>query len=162
MKLKLNEAVSSPNDLRGLISELGDYAKWYGQNAIKKQVHAKHISHEQPELSPAAKAILQEWASEHPVTRASLDELIQSLERHVKDARVMTITLAAPATTGIKKQLTAWCRDNVAPDVLVRFEFNQTLLGGMVVRFGSHIYDWSLRRQILDGRTKFPEVLRNV
>jgi F0F1-type ATP synthase delta subunit len=74
----------------------------------------------------------------------------------------MTITLAAPATTGIKKQLTAWCRDNVAPDVLVRFEFNQTLLGGMVVRFGSHIYDWSLRRQILDGRTKFPEVLRNV
>ena len=53
------------------------------------------------------------------------------------------------------------CRP-VAPDVLVNFQFNATILGGMVVRYGSHVYDWSFRRQILAKRDTFPEVLRRV
>jgi F0F1-type ATP synthase delta subunit len=50
----------------------------------------------------------------------------------------------------------------VAPNMLVDFKFNSTMLGGMVVQYGSHIYDWSFRQRILDARDKFPEVLRSV
>ena len=162
MKFKLDASIASPQDLQALIAELHDYARWYGHNAIKKQIHAKHTSTDQPEFTPAAKAVLQEWTQKNPLSRASLEALIKELEQYLRAARVMTITLAAPPTSGIKKLLTAWCRDNISPSILVRFEFNQNLLGGMVVRYGSHIYDWSFRRQILAERTKFPEVLRNV
>ena len=162
MKLKLNEAVSSPQDLQGLIHELRDYGRWYGANAIKKQVHAKHAAPDEPDLTPAAKAVLHDWTQANPMTRASLDDLASQLEHYLKNARVMSITLAAPATGGIKKELTAWCRNNISPNILVRYEFNQGLLGGMVVRYGSHIYDWSFRRQILAERAKFPGVLRSV
>lgn len=162
MKLKLHESVASPQDLQALIYELHDYARWYGANSIKKQVHARHGAAAEPELSPATKDVLHDWEQQHPRTRASLDELISQLQHYLKDAKVMTITLAAPPTGGIKKLLTGWCRDNVGPNVLVRFEFNQNLLGGLVMRYGSHIYDWSFRRQILAERAKFPEVLKHV
>jgi F0F1-type ATP synthase delta subunit len=70
--------------------------------------------------------------------------------------------LAAPPSNGIKKTLVAWCRKNIATDILVNFDFNSTLLGGMVVRYGSHVFDWSFRRKILEEHSKFPGVLRNV
>lgn len=162
MKFELNDAVASPQDLQALIHEVHDYARWYGHNAIKKQAHAKHPTSEQPELTPATKAVLHDWQAKQPLSRSSLDELIRNLERHLHDAPTLTITLAAPPTTDIKKLLTSWCRQNITPNILVRFEFNQGLLGGLVVRYGSHIFDWSFRRQILAERAKFPEVLRRV
>lgn len=162
MKLKLDPSVASPQDLQALIAELHNYARWYGANAIKKQVHARRPAPDQPELSPAAKAVLRAWCTDNPLSRASIDMLTTRLEHFLETAKVMTITLAAPPTGGIKKLLTGWCRDNITPDVLVRFEFNQNILGGLVVRYGSRIYDWSFRRQILAERAKFPEVLRSV
>ena len=162
MKFKLHESVASPQDLQALIQELRSYARWFGANAIKKRIHAHQSAPDQPELTPATKAVLHDWALKNPINRTSIDELISQLENYVNHARVMTITLSAPPTGGVKKQLTLWCRDNISPGILVRFEFNQNLLGGMVVRYGSHIYDWSFRRQILAERNKFPEVLKNV
>lgn len=162
MKLRLHESVASPQDLQALISELRDYSRWFGANAIKKQVHSRHPASNQPELAPATKAVLHDWVLKNPISRASIDELITQLEHYVNNARVMTIVLAAPPTGGIKKQLTLWCREHISPNILVRFEFNQNLLGGMVVRYGSRIYDWSFRRQILENRTKITEALKNV
>ena len=74
----------------------------------------------------------------------------------------MSITLAAPAGAGLKRTLAEWCRQNIDENLLVHFDFNATLLGGMVVNYGSRIFDWSFRRRILEDRAKFPEVLRRV
>jgi hypothetical protein len=161
MKLQLENSISSPQDLKGVILEVREYARWYRHNAIKKQVRAGHAA-EQPELSPAAAALIRSWGTKDPLSSRSLDSLITTLEGYQASAHQLTITLAAPPTSGLKKTLVAWCRENVAPDVLVNFEFNATLLGGMVVRSGSRIFDWSFRRQILDAHANFPEVLRRV
>ena len=91
-----------------------------------------------------------------------LDELIATLEVYRKTATTVTITLAAPATSEIKKTLVNWCRHNISADILVSFQFNATILGGMVVRHGSRVFDWSFKRQILAARANFPEVLRRV
>jgi hypothetical protein len=123
-----------------------------------------------PTLTPAAKILLASWAAQvnagtnggQALTSANLDELVLELQDIIDMAPTITITLAAPASAGIKKSLVTWCRANIAPDALVSFGFNATLLGGMVVRFGSHLYDWSFRRQILQNRAKIPEVLRRV
>jgi F0F1-type ATP synthase delta subunit len=91
-----------------------------------------------------------------------LDKLIETLEDYGTSAPIITITLAAPAPNSLKKTLIDWCRKNIAPNALIDFRFNATMLGGMVVQYGSRIYDWSFRRQILAARDKFPEILRNV
>ncbi|MBL8160057.1 F0F1 ATP synthase subunit delta [Candidatus Saccharibacteria bacterium] len=159
--LRLPDSVSSLQDLATLQLEVRAYARWLSHEAVKIKVHAKNIS-EPPPLSPAANQLIHDYTAGKPATPAGLDELVQQLEDRKKKAPTLTITLAGPPTRGLKGTLVGWCRENIAPDVLVNFQFNASILGGLVVRSGSHTFDWSFRRQILDNRAKFPEVLRHV
>lgn len=161
MKIKLDEEISSVHDLQAVINELKDYGKWQSHNSMRKLLKSRHET-ETPILSEAAKNMLHQYGDKELLSRSSLDQLISTLEHFAKRAPTITITLAAPPTRPIKKQLVGWCRDNLSHNILVNFEFRSSLLGGMVVRNGSHIYDWSFRRQILEAGPRFPEVLRNV
>lgn len=161
MNLRLPDSISSLQDLTSLQLEMREYARWFAHDAMKKRVNVKHAS-ESPTLSPAANDMLRSWSNKKSLTQQSLDELIKTLDTYKRSASTLTITLAAPPTSDIKKTLVAWCRENIAPDILVSFQFNSTLLGGMVVRYGSRVFDWSFRRQILAARNNFPEVLRRV
>lgn len=160
MKLTLPPTIASIQDVRSLQLELHEYAKWFSHNAIKKRVGAHHPA-PQPEVSPACQDLIREWTNTSPLTEISLDKLLAELKSIENSAPSITITLAAPALGELRQNLIAWCRKNIADDVLVNFQFNSTILGGMVVRYGSHIHDWSFRRTIMDNRAKFPEVLRN-
>lgn len=162
MKLQLPSSVSSQQDLQALVLEIREYARWWAHATIKKQLHTRHAAAEPPVLSPAASELLHSWESKQELNRNNLDTLIRELQQFQAKAPTLTITLAAPPAAGLKKSLVSWCRENIAADVLVQFEFNSTLLGGMVVRYGSRIFDWSFRRQILANRQHFPEVLRHV
>lgn len=161
MKYKLPASISSPLDLRSAESEIMEYARWHSHNAIKLRSGKKPTT-PAPELSPATADIVRQLSPSHSLESANYDELLTTLRGIEKQARVVSITLAAPAPLSLKQTLTQWCRDNIADDVLVNFSFNSRLCGGMVIRFGSHIYDWSFRRQLLKERAKFPEILRNV
>jgi hypothetical protein len=153
--------ILSEQDLKAAALEVKKYANWYNQTAVKMKV-TKNNSYELPAVSPEATNIINEWLAGNPPTSKSLDDLILALEGFAHDAPRVTITLAAPPPNSLKQTLAAWFRQNIAPNTLVNFKFNATILGGMVVVYGSHIYDWSFRRQILAAREKFPEVLRNV
>jgi F0F1-type ATP synthase delta subunit len=161
MKLRLPDSVASAQDLTALQLELHDYAKWFAHEAIKQRVSTKHVSAE-PVLSPATSELLSLWANKKTLSQQSLDTLIKTLEEYRSSAPAITLTLAAPPTSSVKATLVGWCRQNIAPNVLISFQFNATLLGGMVVRYGSRVFDWSFRRQILSAREKIPEVLRRV
>lgn len=161
MGFQLPSSVSSAQDVSSLIREVHDYSTWFSHSLVKQRVGSKKLT-DQPELSPAAVEVIRGWAGKAQLTQAKLDELIQLLEEFKTTAPTLTITLAAPPTGDIKKVLVEWCRKNVAPNVLVTFRFNSSLLGGMVVRYGSQIFDWSFRRKILANKDTFPEVLRRV
>ena len=161
MKLKLPSGVASAQDLTTLLAEIKDYSRWFAHEAIKKQVDAKHTS-ESPIMSKPAMELLKDWKASQQISQQSLETLINTLQDYIQTAPSITITLAASPTSGIKTSLVAWCRENIAGNILVAFQFNATLLGGMVVQHASHVYDWSFRRQLLAARQNFPEVLRRV
>lgn len=161
MKFKLPDSVASSQDLASLLIELRQYTHWFTHESIKKLVSARHRS-DPPIVSAAGTEILRFCEADKTLTQQSLESMIETLEKYSGTAPSITITLAAPPTSSIKTTLVAWCRENIAHNILVTFQFNTTLLGGMVVRYGSHIFDWSFRRQILATRQSFPEVLRHV
>lgn len=161
MKLKLPDSVGSQQDLTTLFREIKDYSRWFAHEAIKKRVDAKHVS-PAPVLSSSAQELIRGWDAGKTLTQSGLDELIKTLERYTTAAPLITLTLAAPPPKSLQLSLIAWCRTNIAPDVLVTFRFNATLLGGVVVHHGSRVFDWSFRRQLLAAREQFPEVLRRV
>ena len=161
MKLRMPDSIASSQDIAGIMMEIHEYARWFSHEAIKSRTNVKHKS-EQPELTPVAEQILREWEVKNPISQHSLDTLTDELKNLIKNSPSITITLAAPATSSIKSSLVSWCRTNISPDILVNFQFNSTLMGGMVVRYGSRIFDWSFRRKLLAARSNFPEVLRHV
>lgn len=161
MKLKLPGSVCSPQDLQSLIVEVRQFAKWFSHVSVKQKMSLEQTS-AQPAISAGAAELINTYAAGKDLTVQILDDLIADLEDFRTNAPQLTITLAAPAHGELKRTLAAWCRDNIEDNILVSFQFNSTLLGGMVVRHGSRIFDWSFRRQLMAGRDKFPEVLRRV
>jgi hypothetical protein len=162
MKLSLPSNISSPQDLRALIMEIRAYARWSQQVATKMRIVAGVPKTEPMTVSEPAAILIRQAADNKEIDRKTLDELIVGLEEIEAKAPRVVITLAGLAPGSLRQLLVKWCRENLGPDVLVDLRFNATLLGGMVVQYGSHVHDWSFRRQILAGRSKFPEVLRHV
>ena len=161
MRIKLPDSVSSKQDLLSLVLELHDYERWFMHEAIKKNINATNTSNA-PVLSLAASELLRNIEAKQELNQESLNELIEKIRDYSHTTSQITITLAAPVTTSLKTILVKWCRENISSNILVNFQFNSTLLGGMVVRYGSRIFDWSFRQQLINARNNFPEVLRNV
>lgn len=161
MKPKLPASVSSRQDLKAVIMELQGFLHWLSQNDIKQAV-TKQSFGEQPALSPAAQELITGWPEANPLNRETLAKLVENLEGFAAKAPFVSVTLAAPAPASLRQAIVSWFRQNTRSDLLVDFNFNATMLGGIVVRYGSHVYDGSFRRMILANRAKFPEVLRNV
>lgn len=161
MSLRLPGSIASSQDLKFLIMEVHEYASWYAHESVKIKVNAKE-GLPAPTLSAAAIELLRDWKTDQQINTESLDLLIKTLEQYISKSPTLTITLAALPTSSLKTALVNWCRENIAPDILVSFKFNSGLLGGMVVQYGSHVFDWSFKRKILSNRGIFPEVLRSV
>lgn len=155
MKLDLPNDICSPQDLSDLTVEMREYAKWLKHETIKQKTGVK-ASNDSPALSPSGTKIL------NGIDIAKIDDLIEALEDYAKNAPSITITLAAIPTVAVKEKLTKWCRNNLADNILVNFRYSSAILGGMVVRYGSRIFDWSFRRQLLTTKNNFAEVMSRV
>ncbi|MDN5275397.1 MAG: atpH [Candidatus Saccharibacteria bacterium] len=161
MKFSLPPTIASVQDITALIAEIHDYSVWLNHQALKQRVGKKSTSYG-PTMSPAADNLILQWIGKHEPDSASMDALAASLEHYRQTAQSVTITLAAPASVSIKTELVGWFRKHLNSELIVNFQFNSTILGGMVIRYGSRVFDWSFRRQLLADRAKFPEVLRHV
>src|SRR6185437_7185676 len=154
MKLRLPNDVTSPQDLKVVIMEIRAYSRWAIHAHTKQRVTTKAID-SAPSISSAAADVVRAWQGTQPLTQESLDALLAELSAFESSAQRITITVAAPPSRDLKQKLIVWCREHVAQDILITFSFNATLLGGIVIRYGSHVYDWSFRRQILAARARF-------
>ena len=158
---QVSPLVSSSEDLVAMIVEIRSYAKWFNQYLVSKKAGVTPTD-TQPELSTVATETIRDWANKNPLTSAHLDELITHLEATRKQAPTLTITLAAPAPNEVKRSIVEWVRANLSENALVSFRFNSQILGGMIVRVGSRIYDWSFRQTILDNKATLVEVFTRV
>lgn len=161
MNIALPPTIFSNQDLRSLTNEIKSYNRWLSHQTIKQKVGVTSLK-TPPDASPAAVNLLKQLRTIKPLDVPAIDELIIYLEKLEAKAPQVTITLAAPATNVIKTALVGWFRTNYSPESLINFSFDSTQLGGMTVRAGSRIFDWTFRRQILDKRYNFPGVLRRV
>lgn len=159
--VQLPRSIVTPQDVARLELELTGFNDWFQHNAIKQQMHVSKGT-AMPGLSREAVELIRTVSVDGSLNQQNIDILYQSIVRIRQQAPTMSITLAAPAGVQLRQQLVTWCRSEIRPDVLVDFRFNATILGGMVVRYGSHVFDWSWRRAVLNNRASFAKELRNV
>jgi len=161
MEIKLPTSIVSLNDLMDLIAEISSYLSWYNHQQIKSKV-SKKASKDQYNLSPTAANLIRDSLANKQITSKDIESLIAKLKQLKDKSTTVTITLAAIPSPGIKKTLTSWCRDNISDKALINFNFNREILGGMVIKTNNHIYDWSIRRQLIASKDKLAEALSHV
>lgn len=69
MKLSLNDQIISTEDLRAVIKELRDYAKWCNHNAVKLKVLGKKDG-AKVELSVETGELMHQWQADKPLSSA--------------------------------------------------------------------------------------------
>ena len=161
MMLKLTEDINSAEDLKAVIEEITEYRTYFRHTQIKSKFK-NGVSRGDPDLSVAAVELMTQAKGTKPITLPEIDQLLTELEKLYAKAPKIRVVLAAAPTPAIKKTLSQWIRKNIAELILIDYRFDSTILGGMIVIFGSHIYDWSLRREILASKDKLNEILAHV
>ena len=156
MNIDLPPSVTTPHDLATLCLEIESYAQWaHGQQIAATSGASTQAT--PPSLSDAAKQLIRTLGDS-----GSPDELHAALLKLRRQAPTISITLAAPAPISLRQTLTAWVRQHIDPNLLINFGFNRTILGGMVIRYNSAVYDWSFRRRIRDNQHLMQEVINRV
>ena len=158
--LLLPDDLYSPDQLSVAMLELGDY-----QNALHDVgVRATAGTKKQVEtIEPSA--LLASIAKANDIdlaNPASLDVLHTQLEDMMNKAPIAHITLAAAPNHSIKQQLVAWFRQQISPTMLLTFAAYSDMGGGIVVQAGSHVYDFSFKRQLLANKQKIGEIAQRV
>ncbi len=160
MKLNLGENIISPADLRSLIEEVEAYAAYSRHRHIQARAGARPTKNT-PRISETANEFLAANKPKDGYKLRDLDRLIAELEQRYHKSPQARITLADIASTGLKLSISNWLRLNVNESVLIDFRSDSTILGGMIVVVGSHIYDWSMRRQLLETKNKLIDLVSN-
>ena len=158
MAFELPQAVYSPELLESVVFEIQQYLDWYRQSEVKKKVGTK-VS-EEPTHSAETVLTIEAWTAGKQLTLESLEELVKTLQ--ALKLPVVHVTMAALPNHTQRTRLVDWFRLNTSPNLLLSFVADRNLGGGIVVRTPNHVFDYSWRQKLIEGRDKIPGIVRNV
>lgn len=162
-RLRLPDSISTSEQLISFIESLSDYQSYIRRLNIAAK--AKVDSAKSPVLeAPAMPAELLEFLKaqfgDEPVTIDRLEE-IKGFFRDIKEkSPSVHIMMAFLPTASEKAQLTHWFRENIAADILLSFSQNSGMIGGMLIRTRTRIFDFSMRTTLMANRHYLAELLK--
>lgn len=153
MSMVLPADISSPDQLGEVLLELQDVV-----TAVRSaQARTTQGAIEPPVLSGDLAQLIQR-TNVNVGDIAALEALAQDIRRTLDTAPTAHILLSATPTRSMKRTLTTWFRTEIDPQILLSFAARSDLGGGAVIQVGSHLYDFSFRRTILDHKSRLTEL----
>lgn len=144
--------VYSPDQLSELLLQLQDLSGVVRGAAARKTADTEPLT-----LSPELEQLLN--LNKINVDDASaLDDVSKQIQATLDRAPAVHVLLAAMPGRSIRRQLTIWFRTQVNPLTLITFAARSDLGGGAIVQAGSHLYDLSFRRTIIDNKKRLTEI----
>lgn len=163
MEFRLPEDIYSPEHIDAVLVKLSQYAGIMRQKEHHQKLKVDGVGAAgEDELAGNLEKLLDAAGLGQDPSSSDLENLEKALESFRRDAQVVHITLVAMPGPGLKKQLAEWMRKNLYHSLLVSFSFNREIVGGMVLRTNSHIYDYSWRASLLARREVLPGILRRL
>ena len=158
MAFKLPASVYSPSLIESVIYETGEYLDWYREAHVHKTVGAKVA--EEPSFTGETVQTIEAWFDGKKPTVMGIEELLD----HLRGLNLPTVhvTLAALPNHSQRASLVDWFRVQINPDVLIAFVADRSLGGGVMVRTPNHVFDYSWRQRLVDGRNKLAGIIKNV
>jgi F0F1-type ATP synthase delta subunit len=139
----------SPDQLSGLVLELQDLATSV-RDATNRGEGAVQMS---PDL---ATLLTQNNVADNDA--GAIEQLAREAADTLEKAPTIHILLAAMPGRAQKRQFITWFRTEVSPTALLTFAARSDLGGGAIIQAGSHLYDLSFRRGIIDSKARLTEI----
>lgn len=158
MAFELPEAVYSPQLLEMVIYDIEQFNEWYRSTSVKKLVGVVSATNE-PNHSPETLLVIAAWQKAKNSNQASLTELVDVLKK--LQLPIVHVTLAALPNHTQRTLLVKWFQALSSPRPLLLFSADRTLGGGVIVRTPNHIFDWSFRQKLEDGKSKLSQAVVN-
>lgn len=146
--MTLPNDIYSPDQISALTMELRHY------------IDARHDASRRSDHGASAQLAMSAQLSSaaESVGNMTAPQLLEELEKILKSSPVVHVITAGLAGNQLKQQITSWFRDNVHESTLLDFTERRDLGGGVIVRAGSRIYDFSFKRRILDNKHRISEI----
>lgn len=157
MNLVLPDAIRSPDQLSLCLQELRKLVSKQRDASARAHVAAKPA--EPPSPSPDVQALL---LANKLVEASDIEAVIPTLEQLRANAPAVHVTLAALPGSKLAAQLASWFRAEIHPHTLITFIMNRQIGGGVIVRAGSHVYDFSFNSQLARQKDKLAEIFARV
>ena len=153
--LALPVDLNSPDQLSATSLELAAYMSSLRDAAVRAKSNGQDI--QLPDMSDLLTELLRASGVD-PENSAGLDDMRTQLDQLLNKAPVVHLTLAALPARTFKRKMTLWFRTEVHPFILLTFAARADLGGGVVLQSGSHVYDYTFRRSILDNKKRISEL----
>jgi hypothetical protein len=154
MNWVLPDNIQSPEQIEAALLDLSRLSDWLRRKTIKEgQLDEELATRAQAILAPIEQSA---WTLE------LVDEVSKRLESLKSTAPLVRITLPGLPSPKLRAELVGWLRREINPNILVSFSFNRLLAGGMVIRAGSKIYDFSFSGALLKQRSRLAEMIHGV
>lgn len=150
--------IYSPDQLSELTMELRAYIDALRDTAVRNQAGAANNSG-LPTMSVPLKSLFETISASGWMTP---EDLLRELEALLRHAPVVHLMVAAAPGKELKRQLTLWFRLEINPNTLLTFTERRDIGGGVIVRAGSRMYDFSFRKRILENKHRLTELAGSV
>lgn len=148
--LRLPTSVVSKVDLSRLLSELEYVDNELTAAAVRAGIGANNASEQK--ISEQ----LSDFLNENDITlddSHSRTALIKQVRALKKNAPVIHMTFATSADSESLRELCAWLRDSIHPQMVVSVGMQPSLLAGVYLRTANHVKDLSLRARLRGTRS---------
>jgi hypothetical protein len=150
MSMSLPIDTYSPDQLSGLVLALQDLATAVRDAQARQQ-----------DATPNVSADLAALLNENKIADndiAGIETLAKEAQVVLEKAPTIHILLAAMPGRAVKRQFVTWFRTQINPATLMTFAARSDIGGGAVIQAGSHLYDLSFRRGIIDNKARLTEI----
>ncbi len=152
MSLTLPVDTYSPDQLSELVLELQDLA------AAVRDSNARSDATVEPPVMSQSLIELLEANKTDTNNLASIETLTKETAATLDSAPTVHILLSAMPGRPMRRQFATWFREQIHPHILMTFAARSDLGGGTIVQAGSHLYDLSFRRSIIDNKKRLTEI----
>lgn len=155
--MTLPNDVYSPDQLSELTMELREYIGALRDTTLRNQASKTAKKTSLPTMSALLKLVFENVSD-----GVTPEAMLRELEAMLKNAPTVHLMLAAQPSKEMRRQLVLWFRVEIHPTTLLTFSERHDLGGGIVVRAGSHVYDFSFKRKVVDNQKRITEIAAGV
>lgn len=158
--LKLPDTISSPDQIMAFIEDLADYQAYIRKLNVAAKVKVDSPSGlESPSMPIELVEFLKSQFGNEEVAIARLEEIKTFFKEVKASCPSIHIMMAYLPTVSERAEIVHWFRNNIAENILINFTQNSDVIGGLLIRTRTKIFDMSFRTVLLANKARLAELI---